>query len=71
MLFSRFEAVIYDKIMLPFQIPGIQIVFSKGGVIIYDKAFGFSNVKQGTVASNSRYHRIASISKVITKLAIK
>lgn len=62
--------MIYENLMLPFKIPGVCVVLSEHGNIVINEAFGLSNISQRTPASTSNYHRIASISKVITKAAI-
>jgi hypothetical protein len=57
--------------MVPYQIPGVQLVVSRKGKVLLDRAFGYSNHAQGITASTSKMHRIASVSKVITKLAVE
>jgi len=57
--------------MVPFQIPGVQVVFSVYTDIVIDEAYGVSKVKSNTPMSNDNYHRIASVSKAITKQAIE
>jgi D-alanyl-D-alanine carboxypeptidase len=52
--------------MLPNNIPGVQLVFAYQGDILYDEAFGHSNVEENRAASTSNYHRIASVSKAVT-----
>ena len=47
------------------------MVLAKKGEMLIDRAFGFSNIHQKIEASNDRLHRIASISKVVTRLAIE
>lgn len=64
------EDFIYDKIMVPFNVPGVQLVCSYKGRIILDQAYGYANIKEETAASTNFYHRIASVSKVITRACI-
>ena len=49
----------------------MQLVAASNGKVVVDRAFGYSNYKQKIEASNTRMHRIASVSKVITKLAVE
>lgn len=49
----------------------MQIVFSVDGNIVIDEAFGYSNLTYKVPSNKKNYHKIASISKTITRLAIK
>lgn len=68
---SELECLVYEKIMVPYQVPSVQIVFTENGLCKFDQAFGFANCKQSIPASTSNFHRIASISKVITRLCVR
>ncbi len=57
--------------MVPFQIPGVLVVVALNGKIMIDQAFGLANTRAKIEASTANYHRIASISKVFTRAAIK
>jgi CubicO group peptidase (beta-lactamase class C family) len=57
--------------MVPYQVPGVQLVFSNKGKVVFDQAYGLADLSEKTSASNSLYHRIASISKVVTRACIE
>ena len=40
------EEFIYESIMVPHGIPGVQAVFAYKGKVIYDEAFGFANIEE-------------------------
>jgi CubicO group peptidase (beta-lactamase class C family) len=49
----------------------VQVVFSVNNDIVIDEAYGIAKVKSQAPMNNSNYHRIASVSKAITKQAIE
>jgi len=40
------------------------------GDVIFDEAYGFANLKNKVSASTDYYHRIASVSKAVTRACI-
>lgn len=56
--------------MLKYNVPGVQIVFAHGNDILYDYAFGHADIEENRKADNSYYHRIASVSKAVTRACI-
>jgi len=67
---NSIQTLIYSKLMVPFQIPGVCLVFTKNNKVVIDEAFGFANVRLKIKASTDNLHRIASVSKVFTYAAI-
>jgi CubicO group peptidase (beta-lactamase class C family) len=61
------EEHVYSEVMIPYQIPGLQLVLSYQGDIIFDEAYGLSDISNNTPASTGNYHRIASVSKAVTR----
>lgn len=51
-------------------INGGSVAISKDGKLIYNKAFGFSDMKNSNIATPYNLYRIASVSKPITAIAI-
>ena len=68
---SAIEKLIHEKLMAPYQIPGVALVASYKNRTVVNQAFGKANTQANVPASTTRLHRIASISKVFTKVAIK
>lgn len=64
------EKWIYDEIMLKHNIPGVQVVFAVGNDIVYDNAFGYASIEEDRKADTSNFHRIASVSKAVTRAVL-
>lgn len=64
------EKYVYDNILVPYNVPGMQLVFAYNGEIVFDYAFGHADLEEKKVASNDYFHRIASVSKAVTRACI-
>ena len=67
--FSRVEVeienAIYNKV-----IPSVVVAVAKDGKIIYEKAFGYADIKKQVKATTSTSYEIASLSKPFTATGI-
>ncbi|RYD69373.1 MAG: class A beta-lactamase-related serine hydrolase, partial [Sphingobacteriales bacterium] len=50
--------------------PGMSIAISKNGKLVYRKAYGKSDQEANTVATNDTRFRMASVSKLLTSVAV-
>ena len=64
------EKYVFDNILKAYNVPGLQLVFAHKGEIVFDYSYGHSNFEKKIPASNDKFHRIASVSKAVTRAAI-
>lgn len=46
--------------------PGLSVAVARRNVVVYSKAFGYSDIEQGVPLTTTSAHRLASVSKLIT-----
>lgn len=67
--FQDLEQFIFDK-MAKTKIPGLSIVVTQNGAVLYRNAFGYRNIERGLPATPNTLYGIASMTKSFTCLAV-
>lgn len=59
-----------NKFMTNFNVPGVSVAITKGEKLVYAKSYGMADKSANHAVTNNSLFRLASVSKVITALAI-
>src|SRR5882672_3929543 len=61
-----------DTLFAPYtgDVPGASVMVIRDGAVVYKKAFGLSNLEDGTLATTATNYRLASVTKQFTGMAI-
>ncbi|MEL7339174.1 MAG: serine hydrolase domain-containing protein, partial [Bacteroidota bacterium] len=59
-----------EQLRVRLSIPGMAVAVSQNGQTIYSQAFGYADLKNKIPATDTTLFRLASVSKLLTNLAI-